>query len=428
MLSWLNLLTASFKMNVRNKQALVWTFVMPVVLMVLFGLAFGKSETISLKVGLVDEANNRFSRDFARGLKKNDALKVTTGGRDDELRALKSGDRSMVIILPKGFGSSALALMEAKKKAEAAAKAAAEAAAKGAAEPGASKRDATQAPAQVPERGQIPGSGGIIPAPGASASYAPLPKLKASELEAYYDKTNPSLFGTSKSLINQLVLGMNQKAAGSPELFKIIEKQVSSKKYSNIDFFAAGILAMFIMNGGAVAVVMILVGYREKGILRRLMATPMSIASFISSQIIIRVIIALLQMALLLGIAVWVFGAHVMGSPLLLSAIVVEGALVFIALGFAIASFANSDQTAMAVANVITMPMMFLSGVFFPTDTFPKFIQPLIKVLPLTYLARALREVMMRGSGFDAVAKDMGILAIFGIAIFLVSVRAFRWE
>lgn len=427
MFSWLNLLAASFKMNIRNKQALVWTFVMPVVLMILFGLAFGKSETISLKVGLVDEAKNRFSSDFVKGLKKNGALKVTTGKRDDELRALKNGDRSMVIILPKGFGSSALKLMEAKKKAEVAAKAAAEAAAKASTQARTSQQTGAAAPGQVPGQ-TAPGSAVVPPVMGAPPSSAEHPKLKASELEVYYDKTNPSLFGTSKSLINQIVLGMNQKAAGAPELFKIAEKQVSSKKYSNIDFFAAGILAMFIMNGGAVAVVMILVGYREKGILRRLMATPMSIASFIGSQIAVRVVIALLQMALLLAIAIWVFGAHVMGSPLLLSAIVVEGALVFIALGFAIASFANSDQTAMAVANIITMPMMFLSGVFFPTDTFPKFIQPLIKVLPLTYLARAIREVMMRGSGFDVVAKDMGILAIFGLAIFLVSVRAFRWE
>ncbi|MCL5291869.1 MAG: ABC transporter permease [Actinobacteria bacterium] len=402
MLAIVNQLVANLKMTVRNKQALVWTFVMPVVLMLLFGMAFGGSETLVLKAGIVDEAKNDFSKQFVESLEKIEAFKVSRKSRGEELKALREGDRALVIILPKSFGEGAIKLIESKKKAEAMAKTAA-------------------------ETGAQPGDTRGAPEASATGAIA-APKVETSKLEVYIDKTNPSLAGTSRSMLNQIVLSMNQKVTGSPELFKIDERQISSRKYSNIDFFAAGILSMFIMNGGSVAVVMILVSYRERGILRRLMATPMSISSFIGSQIAVRVIIALMQMALLLAIAIWVFGAHVAGSPWLLSAIVVEGALVFIALGFAIASFANSDQTAMAVANIITMPMMFLSGVFFPTEMFPKFMQPLIKVLPLTYLSRALREVMMKGSGFEAVAKDMGILALFGIVIFLVSVRAFRWE
>ncbi|MCL4498865.1 MAG: ABC transporter permease, partial [Chloroflexi bacterium] len=133
-------------------------------------------------------------------------------------------------------------------------------------------------------------------------------------------------------------------------------------------------------------------------------------------------------MALLLGLAIVGFGAHVAGSPFLLGVLVVEGSLVFIALGFAIASFAQTNQTAMALGNIITMPMMFLSGVFFPTDSFPKFVQPLIKVLPLTYLADAFRQVMMRGAGFDAVSHDMLVMAVYGLVIFLVSVKMFKWE
>lgn len=412
MLSILNLLKASLKMNFRNKQAMVFTFIMPVILMILFGLAFGKSGNLSLKVGVVDQANSAFSKEFIKGLEKVDAFKVTKGKKSAEFAALKDGDRTSVIVLPKDFGAGPQKLIDAKKKAaEQAAKmsAMAQAGKTGQAANGAQGAQSNSA-AQTQTAGQA------------------MPKFDASKLEIYYDQANPTVTGTAKMVMSQVVSSMNQKASSAPIFFKIAEKQVETRHFSNIDFFAAGILAMFTMNGGVMAVVMIIVGYREQGILRRLKATPMSVSSFMGTQILVRVLIALVQMGILLGLAIVAFGAQVAGSPWLLAAIVVEGSLVFIALGFAIASFSDSNQTAMAIANIITMPMMFLSGVFFPTDSFPKFVQPLIKVLPLTYLANALRDVMMRGEGFTAVSRDMGILAIYGIVIFAVSVKAFKWE
>ncbi|MHB0977013.1 MAG: ABC transporter permease [Candidatus Aquicultorales bacterium] len=396
MLSIAQLFMANLKMTFRNKQAMVWTFIMPIILMVLFGLAFGKTQSLSMKVGVVDQAKNDFSKQIVKGLEKVDAFKISKGTKDGELKALKEGDRTSVIILPKDFGSGPLKMIEAKKKA-----------------------------AAMAGNRQDPGTAG---AQGSVSQGAPVNKVESSAMEVYYDPTNPNVTGTAKMVMGQVVSGMNQKINASPELFKIDEKEVTSRKYSNIDFFAAGIMSMFIMNGGVMTVIMILVGFRERGVLRRLNATPMSLSAFVGTQILVRVLIALLQMALLLGIAMVVFGAQVAGSPLLLSLIVVEGSLVFIALGFGIASFAQTNQTAMALGNIITMPMMFLSGVFFPTDSFPKFVQPLIKALPLTYLARALREVMMRGSGLETVARDMGILALFGLAIFGVSIKLFKWE
>lgn len=380
---------AVLKMTFRNKQALMWTFVLPIILMVLFGLAFGKSGTLSLNVGVVDNAKTDLSRQYVKNLKKLDAFKVTQGAKVDELKLLKDGDRSIVIVIPANFGDNIAKLAAAKKaQATAAAK-------------------------------------GIIPP---TATQTPAPKIDPSVLDVYYDKTNPTKSGTAKSVMTQITMSMNQQASGAPELFKIREREVSSKKYSTIDFFAAGILAMFLMNGGMMAVTVILVTYREQGILTRLKATPVKISSFMGTQIVVRVIVALAQMAILLAIAVFAFGAHISGSWWLLTAIVVEGSLVFIALGFAVSSFAKTQQTAQALAQIITMPMMFLSGVFFPTDSFPKFVQPIIHFLPLTYLADALRQVMTRGVSFSFVAYDMGILAVFGIVVFVLGVWTFRWE
>lgn len=381
--------TAALKMTVRNKQALIWTFILPIILMVLFGLAFGQVRTLSLKVGVDDEANNNMSASYVKSLEKISSFKVSHGSKDEELKALKNGDRTIVLIVPRGFGDN-VAELAALKKAPAA---------------------------------SVTGSPNSIVTPTTTTT-----KIAPSVLEVYYDKTNPTMSGTAKSVMNQITMSLNQRIGGTPQLFKIQEKEVTAKKYSTIDFYAAGILAMFLMMGGMMAVIVILVNYRERGILTRLKATPVKISSFMGTQIVVRVLVALVQMSILLSIAIFAFGAHVSGSWWLLGAVVIEGSLVFIALGFAISSFAKTQQTAQAISQIISMPMMFLSGVFFPTDTFPKFIQPIIKVLPLTYLADALRQVMMRGATINMIAKDMIILGIFGLVVFLVSVRAFKWE
>lgn len=383
------LFVATLKMTFRNRQAMIWTFVLPVVLMVLFGLAFGKSSSLTVKVGVVDQAKNALSKQYINGLEKISSFNITKGSRQEELDAMKAGNRAVVVVLPKGFGDSVKQASLAKQQASAA--------------------------TAVASKQSLPAS--VIQ-----------PKVEPSTFQVYLDKSNPNISNTAKLVLNQIVLTMNQKMTGTPDLFKMQEKSVSARRYSTIDFYAAGIMSMFIMNGGVMAVVMIIVGYRERGILTRLKATPLSLPLFLGTQILVRVVIALAQMLLLLGIAIFVFGAHVAGSWWLLSLLVIEGSLVFIAMGFGIASFARNNQTAQAVSQIIIMPMMFLSGVFFPTDTFPKFIQPVIHILPLTYLADSLRNVMMRGEGFNAVAGNMLILAVFGLVIFAASVFSFRWE
>ncbi|RJQ31734.1 MAG: ABC-2 transporter permease [Actinobacteria bacterium] len=406
--TFLKLIKTNFKMTFRNKQAIAWTFVMPVILMILFGLAFGKERTISMKVAVIDNAKSTFSKEFVKGLKKIDVFRVSEGKKATEIKALKNGDRLAVIVLPGDFGNNAQAYIKASiGKAKAASL------------------------TRHPERSAVPagrqeGSRDSLASPQNDLQSEP--KVGASEIQVYYDEANRTMAQTAKMIMNQLVSSMNQKVAKSPKLFKVKEKNISAKKLSTIDFYVAGIIAMFTMQGGVMQVIMILVGYREQGILRRLKATPMSTTQYLGSQILVRILIALLQLALLLGIAIVAFGAQVAGSIWLLTALVIEGSLVFIALGFTLASFARTNQTAMALAQLITLPMMFLAGVFFPTDTFPQLVQPLIKAIPLNYLADGLRLVMMRGSGFSAISYDMFILAIFGTVFFLVSVKAFRWE
>jgi ABC-2 type transport system permease protein len=113
---------------------------------------------------------------------------------------------------------------------------------------------------------------------------------------------------------------------------------------------------------------------------------------------------------------------------LLILVVIFAGALAFLAIGFAVSSIAPNVETAATFANLITFPMLFLSGVFFDVDAAPDWLEPLTKILPLRYLVDALREVMSRGKGIEAIWFDLLVLAATFAAGMLMAVRFFRWE
>lgn len=97
-------------------------------------------------------------------------------------------------------------------------------------------------------------------------------------------------------------------------------------------------------------------------------------------------------------------------------------------MGFFISSFTSTVEATNAVANMVTMPMMFLGGVFFPVDSAPSWIQPVVRIMPVKYLADGLRDVMIRGRGLSAVWSDLVFLGAVGLFFALLSLRVFRWR
>jgi ABC-2 type transport system permease protein len=106
----------------------------------------------------------------------------------------------------------------------------------------------------------------------------------------------------------------------------------------------------------------------------------------------------------------------------------VTGSLAFLAIGYAISSFARNTEAAASYANLVTFPMLFLSGVFFPVTSMPNWLQPVLNVLPLKYLVDALRQPMMYGRGFGAVWLDLLVLLAVFAACMAFAIRFFRWD
>lgn len=193
-----------------------------------------------------------------------------------------------------------------------------------------------------------------------------------------------------------------------------------------IDFVVPGVLGLGLMWQGIFAAIP-LAAQRELGVLRRLGVTPAPHHTVVIAQIAARLVVALAQAALIFGAAALLFGVQFQALAAVV-AVVMLGALVFVTLGYAIAALAPTQPAAHGVAQVVSMPMVFLAGAFFPVNAMPGFLQPLVLLMPLTYLADALRQVALGAAiGAFPLPLDLGVMAGFTVVLGGVAVRWFRW-
>ena len=166
---------------------------------------------------------------------------------------------------------------------------------------------------------------------------------------------------------------------------------------------------------------------KRTGALRRLFATPTSPSYFLSAQVLSRLIIGIAQVAILFAVGIW-FGLQMFGSYMTLLVVVIIGSAIFLAIGFAIAGWAKNEDQAAPVANLISLPMMFLSGVFFPRDAMPDFLAAITAFLPLTYVIEALRAIVNQGADLWSLGPEMLGMAVWVVITFVIAIRLFRWE
>ena len=181
------------------------------------------------------------------------------------------------------------------------------------------------------------------------------------------------------------------------------------------------------MSMGLFAVGMVNVSYREKGKFRRLAVTPLPKWVFLMGQVMHRLTVTLIQTVFLFIVGRLVFGIENQGSYLLLSIVMVIGTACFMAMGFALSSFAETSETYAAISNLLFFPMMFLSGVYFTLDAAPKWLQQAVIALPLSPFLKALRAVYNDGADLTSHALGLGIVMIWTVLCFGLAVKRFRW-
>jgi ABC-2 type transport system permease protein len=197
-------------------------------------------------------------------------------------------------------------------------------------------------------------------------------------------------------------------------------------EFSYFDFIAPGIMAMTVMMSVMTGLPAAISQEREVGTLDGMMVAPINRLSVILGKTLAQMARGILQGVLILVLAITVFGVTVHGSIFLVFALLLLGVFSFVGLGVVLTSFAKDQETAVMMMTTIMFPMMFLSGVFFPIQQMPWFMQGISKFLPLTYVADSLRKVMVLGADIPAISTELSILIIFGAVMTAIAVPVFK--
>jgi ABC-2 type transport system permease protein len=350
------LTVSSMKAYFRNFSALLFTFLVPLVILGIFGLINFGNNTASVTVGVVDQANNQVSQKIVSDLRGVKAVKLHTGNLDSEKGELIHGNRDLVAVLPASIGQGSTAIT------------------------------------------------------------------------AYYNQGNPQNSQVAIAIMNQFVDRASFAVAGTPPAFTLTTVPVQSRNLTYVDFLVPGIIAMSIMQTGLFGVVFSVIQWKQRGIIRRLMATPMRVRDFFLSQLVSRMATVALQLVVLLVVGLVLFRIHFVGNLLYLLIVGILGGAIFLAFGLAISGVVKTEDAAAPIANIISLPLMFLSGVFFARSNLPDWLQTITQYSPLTYVADALRSISLDGASLWAVRVDLIGIFVWLAAASILAVRVFKWE
>lgn len=238
-----------------------------------------------------------------------------------------------------------------------------------------------------------------------------------------FDDTNPDA-RIARMLADRAV----QVAAGQREAVHAQNSLVHEVGSRYIDFVVPGLLGMNLMGSAMWGLGFAIVEARQKKLLKRLVASPMPRWQFLMSFLLSRLAMLVIEVAVFLGFARLAFGVPFRGSLFQLACLCVLTSLSFSALGLLVASRARSMEVVSGLMNLVMLPMWILSGVFFSASRFPAVVQPLIRALPLTAAIDAMRGNMLQGMNMFQLATPVGILMVWLVIPFAVSLRIFRWR
>ncbi len=203
------------------------------------------------------------------------------------------------------------------------------------------------------------------------------------------------------------------------------------REYKTIDFILPGQLGFSLLSSGVFGVAFMFFNLRNTLVLKRFFATPITRTYIVLGEGFARVIFQMLTAIVIILAGYFLFEfTLVKGWQTLLEMLVLSflGLLVFMGFGFIVSGLAKSDSAIPPFANLITLPQFLLGGTFFSVEAFPKWLQPISKALPLTYLNTAMRAVAFEGQNLWDVRNEIGILILWGAIVYAVAIKVFKWE
>lgn len=219
-----------------------------------------------------------------------------------------------------------------------------------------------------------------------------------------------------------------QRAAGRSDSLATTDQHVQESGGRYIDFLVPGLIGMGLMGGGLWGVGFAIVDLRIRKLLKRFLATPMRPADFLAGIMISRMLFMVPEILLMFLFSWMLFGVSIHGSWLLLTGLVLLGAVQFSGIGLLVASRCKTLEAASGLMNLVMLPMWTLCGIFFSWKKFPEVLHPLIQLLPLTPLIDSLRGVVNDGAGIDELWPQVLLIVGWALTSFVIALSIFRWR
>jgi len=357
------LFTASIKEWRRSKIDIFWTILFPILMILLFGFIF-REQNAAIDLYVQDKDQTQLSQAFISALNQTEALNLYPVPPDvDGLSYVKDEAKAM------GHGERLLI---------------------------------------IPEGFQTNATS----------------HLNTTVIMAMDQTQQPSIIALG--VVQGVLDAFNIQMTGGTKIFHLNQKSLVAEHFKYIDFFIPGVIAMTVMTLGVHGSIEANTKYREKGIIKKLASTPLSKLEWIFAMIATQMFMAFLSTAIILAVGWIVFGVTVTINAYSI-ALIVTGSLLFPGLGMLVASFVTNPEAGAAAAEAITLPMMFLSGIFWPIEMLPGFMQQIAKVLPLTYLGEGLRDSMINADSVGAMTNTLIIVSLATVFI-IVGTFVTSWE
>lgn len=354
----------SIRRAFRDKTAIFFLFLFPLIFLFVFGGIFGKNSSVSFNVALIDESNNQFSQQFIKQLNDGKLIKpakdITTFDQAQE--KMKRGQLDATIILPKGFGESK------------------------------------------------------------NAAYP------SGQAKVYYTQNNQQSAQTLTSVLDSVFQGINQQYVKADVPFTVASEQLNTKSLSQFDYVFAGLLGFSIIGIGIFGPVNYFPELKKQGVLRRLHTTPLKVWQYFVASMLSNAFVGLLSVLVMFLVAVGVFDLKVVGNVFELAVFITFSIAMILGVGLAIGGWARNERQSAPLTNIVVFPMMFLSGTFFPRFLMPEWLQHVSAFLPLTPVIEGIRMIATEGQHLTQILPQVGLIAGWLVIIYLIAFRSFRWE
>lgn len=245
---------------------------------------------------------------------------------------------------------------------------------------------------------------------------------------------NVTVYGNPSQSSSAIVMGtvtgvsnaFNLQRYGGTPIIGITTATVNAQMNKYVDFLIPGLVGFSILVSPMFSLVNISSEYKKVKLFKQLSLTPITKIEWLSSKVLWYILLSALSFLLMVAVGVLAFGAHIVLTPGLIPFLVL-GPMLFSSLGMLVGTVTKSTETASVIGNIVTFPMMFLSGTFFPVSLMPAYLQSFAHVLPLFYIIEGLNAVMIYGNYGQAIL-DLAVVTIITAIVFVAAAKLFKWR